>query len=73
MVPRSEIKGEDYNCNIRRYVDNAPPPEPQDALAYVQRHAPEVADPARIGYAISALLPFWGCCTVADVSRNAGR
>ncbi|MHC5600070.1 MAG: hypothetical protein ACYTXC_29785 [Nostoc sp.] len=20
----------DYNCNIRRYADNAPPPEPHD-------------------------------------------
>ncbi len=29
LVPRAEIIAEDYNCNIRRYVDNAPPPEPQ--------------------------------------------
>jgi type I restriction enzyme M protein len=33
LVPRDEIVGEDYNCNIRRYVDNAPPPEPQDVRA----------------------------------------
>lgn len=26
-VPKSEIEPEDWNCNIRRYVDNAPPPE----------------------------------------------
>ncbi len=26
-VPVEEIAAEDYNCNIRRYVDNAPPPE----------------------------------------------
>ncbi|WP_238985378.1 type I restriction-modification system subunit M [Nitrosococcus halophilus] len=25
-VPIEEIEGEDFNCNIRRYVDNAPPP-----------------------------------------------
>ena len=27
-VPYAEIAAEDYNCNIRRYVDNAPPPSP---------------------------------------------
>jgi type I restriction enzyme M protein len=27
-VPKEEILAEDANCNIRRYVDNAPPPEP---------------------------------------------
>ena len=40
VVPRSEIKGEDYNCNIRRYVDNAPPPEPQDVRAHIHGGVP---------------------------------
>lgn len=35
VVPRAEIEAEDYNCNIRRYVDNAPPPEPQDVKAHI--------------------------------------
>ncbi|WP_144096943.1 type I restriction-modification system subunit M [Croceicoccus sediminis] len=40
VVPRSEIRGEDYNCNIRRYVDNAPPPEPQDVRAHIHGGVP---------------------------------
>lgn len=36
---------------------------------YAQQHATGVADPARIGHAISALLPFWGSSNVAEVSR----
>jgi len=34
-VPKDEIAAEDYNCNIRRYVDNAPPPEPHDVRAHL--------------------------------------
>ena len=36
-VPLAEIKGEanDYNLNIRRYVDNSPPPEPHDVPAHL--------------------------------------
>ena len=42
-----------------------------DALAlYGERHAPTTADPARIGYAISALLDFWGDCTVEQVTKQ---
>lgn len=40
LVPVSEIEAEDYNCNIRRYVDNAPPPEPQDVRAHLQGGVP---------------------------------
>ncbi|WP_293997083.1 type I restriction-modification system subunit M [Sphaerotilus sp.] len=39
-VPVSEIKAEGYNCNIRRYVDNAPPPEPHDVRAHLQGGVP---------------------------------
>jgi len=41
-VPRDEIIAEDYNCNIRRYVDNAPPPEPQDVRAHLHGGVPIV-------------------------------
>jgi len=41
-VPRSDIIEEDYNCNIRRYVDNAPPPEPQDVRAHLHGGVPRV-------------------------------
>jgi len=34
-VPISEIEVEDFNCNIRRYVDNAPPAEPHDVRAHL--------------------------------------
>ena len=39
-VPKTEIEEEDYNCNIRRYVDNAPPPEPQDVRAHLHGGVP---------------------------------
>lgn len=41
-VPRDEIAAEDYNCNIRRYVDNAPPPEPHDVRAHLHGGVPLV-------------------------------
>ncbi len=50
-VPLSEIKAEDYNCNIRRYVDNAPPPEPHDVRAHLHGGVP-VSE-------INALEHFW--------------
>ena len=39
-VPVSEIEAEEYNCNIRRYVDNAPPPEPHDVRAHLHGGVP---------------------------------
>ena len=40
---------------------------------YGEGHAPHAADPARIGYAIDALLPFWGTRTVAEVTKQSCR
>lgn len=34
-VSLEEIRENDYNLNIRRYADNAPPPEPQDVRAHL--------------------------------------
>jgi type I restriction enzyme M protein len=51
LVPVSEIAAEDFNCNIRRYVDNAPPPEPHDVRAHLQGGVPVVE--------IDALCHFW--------------
>ena len=42
LVPKAEIVAEDYNCNIRRYVDNAPPPEPHDVRAHLHGGVPKV-------------------------------
>lgn len=39
-VPIEEIEAEHFNCNIRRYVDNAPPPEPQDVRAHIHGGVP---------------------------------
>ena len=50
-VPLAEIRAEDYNCYIRRYVDNAPPPEPHDVRAHLHGGVP-VAE-------IDALAHFW--------------
>jgi len=50
-VPVSEIAAEDFNCNIRRYVDNAPPPEPHDVRAHLHGGVP-VAE-------IEALARYW--------------
>jgi type I restriction enzyme M protein len=50
-VPVSEIASEDYNCNIRRYVDNAPPPEPHDVRAHLHGGVPIVE--------IESLDHFW--------------
>jgi len=41
-VPKAEIVAEEYNCNIRRYVDNAPPPEPHDVRAHLHGGVPKV-------------------------------
>ena len=37
----NNLENEDFNLNIRRYVDNAPPPEPQDVHAHLQGGIPE--------------------------------
>ncbi|MBQ0832014.1 class I SAM-dependent DNA methyltransferase [Marinobacter sp.] len=35
IVTLKELQENDYNLNIRRYADNAPPPEPQDVRAHL--------------------------------------
>lgn len=40
LVTRQELADEDYNCNIRRYVDNAPDAEPQDVEAHLSGGIP---------------------------------
>jgi type I restriction enzyme M protein len=51
LVPVEEIAAEDYNCNIRRYVDNAPSPEPHDVRAHLHGGVPAVE--------IEALGHYW--------------
>ncbi|MCD4653948.1 type I restriction-modification system subunit M, partial [bacterium] len=40
LVPVSELEKEDWNLNIRRYVDNSPPPEPHDVKAHLHGGLP---------------------------------
>ena len=41
-VPVAELEEEDFNLNIRRYVDNSPPPEPHDVKAHLNGGVPVV-------------------------------
>ena len=40
VVTREELRANDDNLNIRRYADNAPPPEPQDVRAHLHGGVP---------------------------------
>ena len=50
IVDNAALKANDYNLNIRRYADNAPPPEPHDVRAHLVGGIPkmEVADKAKL-------------------------
>lgn len=41
VISRTEIKENDDNLNIRRYVDTTPPPEPQDVRAHLHGGIPK--------------------------------
>ncbi|HEV7646104.1 MAG TPA: N-6 DNA methylase [Pyrinomonadaceae bacterium] len=41
VVDLTEIQGNEYNLNIRRYVDNTPEPEPEDVTAHLVGGVPE--------------------------------
>ena len=51
VVSIEEIEAEEFNCNIRRYVDNAPPPELQDVRAHIHGGVP-IAE-------VDALERYW--------------
>lgn len=40
IVTADELAENDWNCNIRRYADNTPPPEPQDVRAHLHGGVP---------------------------------
>lgn len=56
IITHDELRANDVNLNIRRYADNAPPPEPQDVRAHLVGGIPkrEVADKAALGRWTSA-------------------
>jgi type I restriction enzyme M protein len=41
VVSHEDLAKNDYNLNIRRYADNAPPPEPQDVRAHLLGGVPK--------------------------------
>lgn len=41
VVDIASLRDNDYNLNIRRYVDNAPPPEPHDVRAHLLGGVPK--------------------------------
>ncbi len=40
LVSAEELEKEEFNCNIRRYVDNSPPAEPHDVYAHLHGGIP---------------------------------
>ena len=50
-VPVDELEKEEFNCNIRRYVDNSPPAEPHDVHAHLHGGIP-LAE-------VEALADYW--------------
>ena len=40
-MTRDELRENDDNLNIRRYADNAPPPEPHDVRAHLHGGVPK--------------------------------
>lgn len=40
VVTKQDLAASDWNFNIRRYADNAPPPEPQDVRAHLHGGVP---------------------------------
>lgn len=50
VVAKEELLANNWNLNIRRYADNAPPPEPQNVRAHLLGGVPkaEVADQAEL-------------------------
>ena len=53
LVTKETLAAEDYNCNIRRYVDNSEPPTPQDVKAHIKGGIPQAE--------IEALNMYFDC------------
>ena len=49
VVDIAELRDNDFDLNIRRYVDNTPPPEPQDVRAHLHGGVPKTEVAAHAG------------------------
>ncbi|WP_205853604.1 N-6 DNA methylase [Polaribacter filamentus] len=59
-ISKADLDKEDYNFNIRRYVDNSPPAEPQDINAHLHGGIPTVE--------VDELQPYWNNYTALRTS-----
>ncbi len=59
-ISKEDLDKEDYNFNIRRYVDNSPPAEPQDINAHLHGGIPTVE--------VDELQPYWNNYTALRTS-----
>lgn len=58
-VPNTVLKDNGYNLNIRRYADNAPPPEPHDVRAHLVGGVPKAeVEAKRALFAAHGFEPF---------------
>ena len=67
VVTIDELADNDFNCNIRRYADNSPPPEPHDVRAHLHGGVPM----AEID-AASELLERVGMAALEDLFADRG-
>jgi type I restriction enzyme M protein len=68
IVPNATLRDNDCNLNIRRYADNAPPPEPHDVRAHLLGGVPKAEVDAK-----AALFAAHGLNPMAlFVERDAG-
>jgi type I restriction enzyme M protein len=59
IVDNATLKAHDCNVNIRRYADNAPPPEPQDVRAHLEGGVPKAeVDAKAVLFAAHGLDPM---------------
>jgi type I restriction enzyme M protein len=67
VVTQERLAQEKYNCNIRRYADNTPLPEPQDVRAHLMGGIPESEIDAK-----RELFDAHGFDPMALLQRRAG-
>ena len=67
-VTIDELTDNDFNCNIRRYADNSPPPEPHDVRAHLHGGVPM----AEINVAAELLERSWAECPSRSCSHDRG-
>jgi type I restriction enzyme M protein len=70
IVDNATLKANDYNLNIRRYADNAPPPEPHDVRAHLVGGVPKAEVAAKAALFSAHGLTRWTCWSSATPSTS---